>query len=670
MVEQEHRDVSCHVQKERRGFSSFTRFCYCLFVRSFQVNVCVDKGRGCPVVGIAGYAFIKKESRDRILLKDMLQSIKHKPWHKMESFYSSFLHIGRVHLGIFNPERQPIFNENRKLFAFMDGKIYGYEVDYLKLRQLGHRFSVGNDVDFCLHAYEEYGMDFVKRLNGSFLLVIGDIENGKVLIVSDRFGTRPLYYLRKEGSILFASEVKAILKDKSFVKKMDYEALSNFFVFGEILGDRTFFEGVKVLPNASILAWTRNGISISRYWDLTYRGGEKLEDVDSMVDELVEKFMDAVSNRLKEPYKYAVSLSGGLDSRSVLGAVSQTKKCQDVTAFTFGMPSCDEIRVARAVADKLNVRHRAIEYDPGLLTKYFDEVVRLSDGMDYVAVCYTPYVCGNVRNFADVYLQGFALDLLLGGALLDNRLFKVKSDAELAGLLYSMKTRFSENLLSSLLTGEFFQKIRGKALKSLLTALKESRGKTFADKADYFSIVNHVRRFTLMGSVIARNYVEEGLPTLDNEFIEVVSKIPANLRSNYKIYLRFLRKVAPKTVTIPYDMTSLPPIVPFKLWRVGVRAHWFFRKMRGTIWRLSKGRILLKSRHGYFHVDEYIRQDHRWRRVMRETLLNENSEIYKRNFFQLEGVKKLIKEHEFGKRDHWMMIAYIVTFELFLRDSL
>jgi asparagine synthase (glutamine-hydrolysing) len=627
-----------------------------------------DKGEKLPVVGIAGYAFIKKETQDRSLLKDMLQSIKHKPWHRMESFYSSLLHIGRVHLGIFNPERQPIFNENRKLFAFMDGKIYGYEADYLKLRQLGHKFSAGNDVDFCLHAYEQFGRDFVKRLNGSFLLVIGDIENRKVLIVSDRFGTRPLYYLQKKGSILFASEVKAIIEDKSFVKKIDYEALSNFFVFGEILGDRTFFEGVKVLPNASILTWTKNGISISRYWDMTYRGGEKLEDIDFTVDELVKKFVNAVSNRLKEPYKYTVALSGGLDSRSVLGAASQTKKCQDVTAFTFGTPSCDEIRVARTIADKLNVRHRAIEYDPSLLTKYFDEVIQLNDGMDYIALCFLPYVFGNVRNFADVYLQGFALDLLLGGSLLNNPLLKVKTDAELAALLYSKKTRFPENLLSNLLTKGCYQKIKGKALKSLLTTLKESRGKTFADKADYFSIVNHVRRHTLMGSVINRNYVEEALPTLDNEFIELITTIPANLRLNYKIYLKFLRKVAPKIVTIPYQMTYLPPTVPFKLWKLGVRADFVFLKTKSIIWRLSKGRILLKSRHGYLHVDDYIRQDHRWRRVIRETLLNENSEIYKRDFLQLGGVKKLIMEHESGKRNHWMMIAYIVTFELFLRD--
>lgn len=622
------------------------------------------------MVGIAGYTFTEKEDQDKSLLKDMLQSIKHKPWHNMESFYTSFLHIGRVHLGIFNPERQPILNEKHKLFAFMDGKIYGYEADYLKLRKLGHKFSVSNDVDFCLHAYEQYGKDFVKRLNGSFLLVIGDIENKEVIIISDRFGTRPLYYSRKEGSILFASEVKAILKDRSFVKKMDYEALGNFFVFGEILGDRTFFEGVKVLPNASILTWTKNGISISKYWDLTYRGGEKLEDVDSMVDELVEKFMNAVSNHLKEPYRYTVSLSGGLDSRSVLSAASQTKKCQDVTAFTFGMPSCDDIRIARTVANKLNIRHRAIEYDPSFLTKYFDEVVHLNDGMDYIAVCYLPYVSVNVRNFADVYLQGFALDLLLGGSFLDSRLFRVKTDAELAGLLYSKKILFPENLLSSLLTEECFQKIKGKALKSLLTALKESRGKTFADKADYFSIVNHVRRRTLMGSVINRNYVEEGMPTLDNEFIEVISKIPANLRFNHKIYVKFLRKVAPKTVTIPYQRTYLPPVAPLKLWKVGERAHSIFRKMKGILWRLSKRRILLKSQHGYSHVDEYIRQDYRWRRVIRETLLNENSEIYKRNFFQLGGVKKLIMEHESGKRDHWRLIAYIVTFELFLRRFL
>ena len=623
------------------------------------------------MVGIAGCAFIKKESQDRILLKDMLQSMKHKPWHKMESFYSSFLHIGRVHLGIFNPERQPIFNEDRKLFAFMDGKIYGYEADYLKLKELGHKFSVGNDVDFCVHAYEEYGRDFVKGLNGSFLLVIGDVENRKVVIMSDRFGTRPLYYLRKEGSILFASEVKAILKDRSFVKKLDYEALGNFFVFGEILGDRTFFEGVKVLPNASILTWTKNGISMSKYWDLTYRGGEKLEDVDSMVDELVEKFMNSVSNHLKEPYRYAVSLSGGLDSRVVLSAASQTKKGQDVTAFTFGEPSCDEIRIGRTIADKLNIRHRAIEYDPGFLTKYFDEVVYLSDGIDTIGVCFAPYVWENyVRNFADIYLTGFALDLLLGGSFLDNRFFKVKTDAELAGLLYSKKTLFSENLLSSLLTEEFFQKIKGKALKSLLTALKESRGKTFADKSDYFSIVNHVRRCTLMGSVIGRNYVEEGMPTLDNQFIDVISKIPAKLRLNHKIYVKFLRRVAPKTVMIPYQKTSLPPVAPLKLWRVGYIINYVFRRMRILIWRLSRRRILLKSRYRYTHFDEYIRQDERWRWAIRETILDDNSEIYKRGFFQLKGVKKLIKEHESGKRDHSKRVAYIITFELFLRNFL
>jgi len=334
------------------------------------------------------------------------------------------------------------------------------------------------------------------------------------------------------------------------------------------------------------------------------------------------------------------------------------------------MPSCDDIRIARTVANKLNVRHRAVEYDPSHLTKYFDEVIQLGDGIIYIAVCFLSYVYENVRNFADVYLQGFALDLLLGGSFLDSHILKVKTDAELAGLLYSKKTRFSENLLSSLMTREFFQKIKGKALKSLLAALKESRGKTFADKADYFSIVNHVRRWTLMGSVINRNYVEEGLPTLDNEFIEVITKIPANLRFNHKIYVKFLRRVAPKTVTVPYQRTYLPPVAPLKLWKVGERAHSIFRRMPGIMWRLSRRRILLESWHGYIHVDEYIRQDYRWRQVIRETLLNENSEIYKRNFFQLEGVKKLIKEHETGKRDHWRIIAYIVTFELFLRDFL
>jgi len=615
--------------------------------------------------GIAGYSFFERKSEEKDLLERMLQSIKHKPWHKKQSLYAPFLHIGRVHLGIFNPE-QPVFNESRELFAFMYGKIYDYDIDKLKM---GHELFMGNDPDFCLHAYEEYGKDFVKTLNGSFLLVIGDLQNKRVLIVNDRLGTRPLYYVVKEdGGIIFASEVKAILQSKSLTKEIDHEALAQYFVFGEILGDKTLFRGIKVLPPASILTSRKADLRIGKYWDLIHDYEDESNNTEnSLVDGLVETLKNSVSKRLKGPHRYGHSLSGGLDSRAILSAASDAER-RNLVAFTFGESGCDEIRIARIVADRLNVKHVIIEFKPSDLTKYFEEAVYLTDGMNTVVVSLLPYAFERLRKFADVFSFDIFLDLLLAGNYLDASLFRVKSDLELANLLYSKRGNlFSEGLLSRLLTKEYYRKVKGKAYKSLLTEIKQSKGKTFADKSDHFFAVNHLRRYVNMGIVIDRNYLESSCPTSDNEFFDLLLKIPPKLRMNRRIYVKFLKRLAPEMARIPYEQTLLPASAPFMLWKLSMKTLAVLRRVRRIIWRVSKGRILVKDKLRYIHLDQYMRANEQWKRVIHKILLTKEAEIYKRGIFKMEGVRRLIEEHESGKADHWRRIAFLTSFELFIR---
>ena len=142
---------------------------------------------------------------------------------------------------------QPVFNEDRTLCLFMEGKVYGYDQEKRRLGEK-HQFMSNNDTEFCLHLYEELGASFVERLNGAFVLLICDLREKKVILANDRFHLLPVYYSLNNGALLFAPEVKAILQDENFKRELDTGALVASFAFGEFWGERTLLKRVNILP--------------------------------------------------------------------------------------------------------------------------------------------------------------------------------------------------------------------------------------------------------------------------------------------------------------------------------------------------------------------------------------------------------------------------------------
>jgi len=184
--------------------------------------------------GLIGIISTQKENDniENLLSKICVKSIKHEEWHKIDSHTSKSAGLGRVHPGIFNPEPQPIFNKDKTVCLLMDGEIYDYEYLKQELIHKGHGFSIGNDPEFILHLYEEYGKGFVHKLNGSFTVIIWDEKSKKLVIANDRYGIRPLYYSEHNGSLLFGSEVKAILEDETFKRIIDDRSVADFFLLG------------------------------------------------------------------------------------------------------------------------------------------------------------------------------------------------------------------------------------------------------------------------------------------------------------------------------------------------------------------------------------------------------------------------------------------------------
>ena len=178
--------------------------------------------------------FVKKNingSTTEFLLK-MASALEPEDRFQVDLHSGEDFGLGRVTLGIANPEPQPIWNEDETLCLFMEGEIY----DYADLKQLllerGHRFKVDDDAEFVLHLYEEFGEEFAEKLNGAFVIAIWDQRISKLLVVNDRLGLYPLYYARVNGGLTFGSGVRALLADSALPRSVDPVAVSQFLVYG------------------------------------------------------------------------------------------------------------------------------------------------------------------------------------------------------------------------------------------------------------------------------------------------------------------------------------------------------------------------------------------------------------------------------------------------------
>jgi len=317
--------------------------------------------------GLVGIVKMQENPLDiKHLLARMCKVIKHEDWYRIETFIDDYIGIGRVSLGILNPEPQPIFNEDKTLCIMMKGEIYDYQSLKEELITRGHRFSINNDPDFILHLYEQYGKAFVHKLNGSFVLAIWDKRKKEIVVVNDRYGLRPLYYSKRNGYLLFGSEVKAILEDETFERVVDERAVADFFAFEYILGDKTFFKGISVLLPASILTARKNNISIEQYWDFNYK--EETFSEEYYAEELVKRFKKAVERVMQSKHRKGLFLSGGLDSRSILAATDG-----ELYTFTFGEKESKEAKISEIVANKKKTKHEFLE-----LRRLYPEICRES----------------------------------------------------------------------------------------------------------------------------------------------------------------------------------------------------------------------------------------------------------------------------------------------------
>lgn len=251
---------------------------------------------------------------------------------------------------------QPITNEDRSVVVIFNGEIYNYPELAEQLRTAGHTFSTDTDTEVLVHLYEEYGREFVDRLEGMFSFALWDRDTERLLLARDPVGIKPLLFADDGERIGFASELPSILRSNVDQGGLDRRAISEYFSFGYVPAPRTAFENVeKVQPGESIEV-SADGIDRRQYYTPTIESvNQSFSDASTTLRELVER---SVRKRLMSDVPVGTFLSGGIDSTVLTGVMAQIRD-DPIQTFTVGFERdrFDESELARKVAQYHGTDH-------------------------------------------------------------------------------------------------------------------------------------------------------------------------------------------------------------------------------------------------------------------------------------------------------------------------
>jgi asparagine synthase (glutamine-hydrolysing) len=313
----------------------------------------------CGICGI--YHFDERQPAQPVVLERMSRSMTHRGPDGDGTYYDSFVALGHRRLSIIDIDggAQPMSNETGSVWISFNGEIYNYVELREELVSKGHHFRSRSDTEVIVHAYEEYGIDCVHRLNGMFAFGIWDTQRKRLFLARDRLGIKPLYYTVTNGAFLFASEIKALLEHPDVCRAIDLDAVPEYLFATSFLGNRTMFRGITALPAGHTAVIEGRSPTVRQYWDVAVGGSE-----DAAVDEYAAHtqamLADSVRLRLMSDVPFGSLLSGGLDS-SIVSAVATQHVSEPLK--TFSIEFSQNVEMNRAGADVEYARHMAKTFD-------------------------------------------------------------------------------------------------------------------------------------------------------------------------------------------------------------------------------------------------------------------------------------------------------------------
>lgn len=368
--------------------------------------------------GICGFTGQRKDQT----IYSMTQAIFHRGPDE-DGFYSDGkVSLGMRRLSIIDLEsgKQPVHNEDDSIWLVFNGEIYNFKSLRKILIDKGHRFYTHHsDTETIVHLYEEYGLEFVHKLNGMFAIALWDKSSEQLILVRDRMGVKPLFYSEINDNLIFASEIKSILCYPGYHREMNCQAIYHYFSFKNVPAPFTAFKGIHSLLPGEMLIWKNGQIKKRKYWQITYPEDKQIDEKEAH-ETILSLLDDSVRIRMISDVPFGAYLSGGVDSSAVVALMSRYLN-HPVRTFSLGYEDemenkAADLYFARSVSKRFNTDHYEYIMSYRELPEELDNVIKAFD-QPFSGTISTYFLSKLISQHVKVALSGDGADELFGSYL-------------------------------------------------------------------------------------------------------------------------------------------------------------------------------------------------------------------------------------------------------------
>ncbi|MCH7677738.1 asparagine synthase (glutamine-hydrolyzing) [candidate division KSB1 bacterium] len=625
--------------------------------------------------GICGVTYFDRERNVlEHLVKSMCDVIRHRGPDDEGWITKGNYGIGMRRLSIIDlfTGRQPISNEDDSIWIVFNGEIYNHVELRNKLIKKGHKFQTKCDTEVIVHAYEEYGEECPKKLNGMFGFAILDLKKQILFLSRDRLGIKPLYYYHDSKKFAFGSELKSILQVPNIPREVDLRALDLFLTFEYIPSPYSIFQGIRKLPPGHSLTLKDGRINIREYWDLDF--DEKDIPEGELCEQLLELFQDAVKIRLMSDVPLGAFLSGGIDSSAIVAMMSRVMD-RPVKTFSIGFKedTYNESHYAQQIANHFNTEHHVEIIEPNALELAEKLVGFLDEPFGDFSIFPTYLVSKMARKHVTVSLSGDGGDELFAGY--DTYI------ANKAGRAYERLPRLLRNamhpILSRIPPTEKKKGLINRAKRfvegmELPADLEHTRWMIFLQEGEKIKLYSDDLQDTLNGSdsfEFIRNYFNR-VNTSDPLNRQLYVDIKSYLVDNILVKVDRMSMATSLETRVPFldhRFVEFSATIPSRLKLQGKNTKYLFKKAMADV---LPPQILNRSKEGFsIPIKNWLKED--LKPLMLEVL--DQQKIKREGFFNTNYVEQLKKEHLSGKENHshrlWSMMVFGIWQDLYLRGA-
>jgi len=621
--------------------------------------------------GIAGMFNYRGGQVDAGLLQRMTRSLAHRGPDNEGIWHESMIGLGHRRLAILDPTpagNQPMTSDDDRYLLVYNGEIYNYRQLKNILQKKGYSFYSGTDAEVVVNAWSCWGTQALNRFNGMFAFAVWDKQKKRLWLARDRYGIKPLYYWDSGKELVFASEIKAILQHPTYRRRVDFEALNEYFTFQNVFTDRTLFGDIRMMPPGTVAEYhPREGaVSWHRYWDFSFEEHDIYASEDEYIEELNRLFHQAVHRQLDSDVEIGAYLSGGMDSGAITSVAAG--KFPNLKTFTagFDLSSASGLEMGfdeRAKAEYLSNQYKTEQYEVVLKSGDMERIMpKLIWHLEDLRVgqCYPNfYVHRLASRFVKVVLGGTGGDELFAGYPWRYYRTTVNDDFNhYVDKYYSYWSRLmGDEEKPAFFRSHVLEGMNGHSSRDVFKGVLSNRQgypgfatpEEYINNSLYFEIKTFLHGLLMVEDKLSMaNGLELRVPFLDNDLVDFAMKVP-----------------------VRYKLKNLKEVIRINENDPGPKTRKYFNQT-------NDGKILLRKVLNRYMPGSYtngIKQgfsapDASWFKgesidYVQGLLFNKDARVY--DYLQPETAMGKIEEHLSGRKNNRLFIWSMLSFEWWLK---